>query len=105
MDGSTQALACVERSWCIGLHNDARKADRGFGKEEDNRTHKEPREVYNVAIMSTSQDIRPSIIRVSAEYYLDTTRKVDMVNSLGLLATPGARLWLRGDLIEDHHKI
>jgi hypothetical protein len=39
-------------------------------------------EVYNVAIVSTSQDIRPSIIRVSAEYYLDTTRKVDIVNSL-----------------------
>ena len=56
-------------------------------------TIKEPREVCNVAIVSTPQDTPPrvssgyngSITRVSYEHHLDITRKVDIVNAPRLL--------------------
>jgi hypothetical protein len=35
--------------------------------------HKEPREVYNVAITSTAEDTRPSITRVYPKYNLNIT--------------------------------
>jgi hypothetical protein len=58
-----------------------------YTRSGHSKLHKEPREVYNVAIVSTSQDTRQCINRVSLQYHHEHRTDISRISILVLPRT------------------